>query len=188
MNRNLSLLALALAAALPFTAANATDLKYNYVQGGYSAADIGGLDMDGYGVKGSVAFGDKFYGLASYDRVSDNGIDLSETAVGVGFRHGLSDKTDFFTEASFVQDDLDVVGSDNGYRVAGGVRSLMSDKFEGSVKATYTDVGDYGNGFGAGVSGLFHISNTWGVYASYDYADRDSNHFNTWGAGVRASF
>ena len=188
MKRNLSLLALALAAALPFTAANATDLKYNYIQGGYTAADFSGFDMDGYGVKGSVAFGDKFYGLASYDRVSDSGLDLSETTVGVGFHHGINDKADFFAEASFVQDDLDLVGSDNGYRVAGGIRGLLSDKFEGSVKATYTDVGDYGNGFGAGVSGLFHITDTWGVYASYDYADRDSTNFNTWGAGVRASF
>lgn len=188
MKRNISLLALALAAIVPFTAANAGELKYTYVQGGYSAADVAGLDMDGYGVKGSVAFGDKFYGLASYDRVSDSGFDLNESSLGVGFHTGLSDKTDFFAEASAVRDDFDFVGSDTGYRVAGGIRSLMSDKFEGSVKATYSDVGDYGNGFGAGVSGVFHITDTWGVYASYDYADRDSSNFNTWGAGVRASF
>ena len=181
-----SLFALALAAALPFSA-QASELKYSYVQAGYQSTDLEGFNFDGYGVKGSVAFGDQFYGVASYNHGSESGVDLAETMVGVGFHHGVSDKADLFAEIAYINDDADFF-NDNGYRVTGGVRGMMADKFEGSFQINYTDVNDFGKGWGAGVGAVYHVNDTWGVYASYDYSDRDSSNLNTWGLGVRASF
>ena len=78
---------------------------------------------------------------------------------------------------------------DDGFALAGGVRAKVSDKFELNGKLSYTDVGDFGDGFGVGVGALLSFNDTWGAYASYDYSDRGSSvELDTWSLGVRASF
>lgn len=183
-----ALFALALAAALPMSA-QAGELSYNYIQGGYSAASVDSEDFNGYGLKGSFGFSDSFYGFASYDSGEDNGFDLSQTSVGAGW-HSAGD-TQWFAELSYVNNEIDFAGvsvDDDGYAVAGGVRAKLSDKFELNGKLSYTDVNDFGDGFGVGVGGLFSFNDTWGMYGSYDYSDRSDNDLDTWGLGVRASF
>lgn len=187
-----SLLALALASLLPLSA-NATDLSNSYFQGGYSSLRSEGTNFDGFGLKGSLNFNENWYGTVTYDRGTKSGLELDESSVNVGYRYGLSDQTDLYAEAGWVHDKIDVGVpgfnfKDNGYRVTGGVRSALSDKFEGNFHVSYADVGDYGNGAGVGVGGLFKITPMWGIYGSYDYSKRDSSHLNTWGLGVRASF
>src|ERR1041385_3251335 len=81
-----SLIALALAAALPLSA-QADALKYNYIEADYASTHAFSTTLDGYKVKGSAAFGDGFYGTADYSRVSKNGGHLEEGTVGVGYRH-----------------------------------------------------------------------------------------------------
>lgn len=181
-----SLIALVLAAALP-VAAQASDLDYSYVQAGYSSTDVEGINFDGWAIKGSVAFGQSFYGVVGYENGSKSGVDLNQTHVGLGYHHGLSENTDLFGEVHYVRDE--VLGfDDNGWGVAGGVRSMLGQNFEATAKLTYADVNDFGAGWGAGVSGVYHFTKTWGAYASYDYADRDGTDLKTWGVGVRASF
>jgi len=184
-----TLFALALAAALPMTA-QADELSYSYIQGGYSSASVDGGNFDGFGVKGSVAFNDSFYGFAGYDSGSDHSVDLNQTTIGAGW-HSAGD-TQWFVEASYLNNEIDFGGGsnsdDNGYAVAGGVRAKVSDKFELNAKLNYTDVGDFGDGFGAGVGALFSFNDTWGIYGSYDYSDRGNFNLDTWGVGVRASF
>ncbi len=51
-----SLIALALAAALPFTASAAENLSYNYAEADYAKTDIDAFKADGWGVKGSYGF------------------------------------------------------------------------------------------------------------------------------------
>jgi len=183
-----TLFALVLAAVLPMSA-QAGELSYSYVQGGYTAASFIGGDFDGFGLKGSVAFNDSFYGFASYDSGEDSSVDLNQSSIGAGW-HSAGD-TQWFVEASFINNEIDNGGGsfdDNGYAVAGGLRTSVSDNFELNAKINYTDVGDFGDGFGAGVGGLFSFNDTWGIYASYDYSDRNSLDLDTWGLGVRASF
>jgi len=79
-----TLFALALAAVLPMSA-QAGELSYSYVQGGYSTASDGFNDFNGFGLKGSVAFNDSFYGFASYDSGSDNNFGLDQTTIGAGW-------------------------------------------------------------------------------------------------------
>lgn len=181
-----SLIALALAAALP-VAAQASDLDYSYLQAGYSSADVEGINFDGWAIKGSLAFGESFYGVAGYEKGSKSGVDLEQTRVGLGYRYGLSDRTDLFGEASYLHEKVPGFG-DNGWGVAGGVRTMLGQNFEATAKLTYADVNDFGAGWGAGVGGVYHFTKTWGAYASYDYADRDGTDLKTWGIGLRASF
>jgi len=181
--------ALALAAALPMSA-QAGEISYNYVQGGYSATSVDSADFNGFGLKGSFAFNDSFYGFASYDSGDDSSVDFDQTTVGAGW-HTAGD-TQWFVEASYVRNEVDFGGgfnsSDNGYSVGGGVRAKLSDKFELNGKLSYTDVGDFGDGLGAGVGALLSFNDTWGTYAAYDYSDRDNSNLDTWSLGVRASF
>lgn len=186
----LSLIALALAAALPLSA-QASELKYNYIEADYASTHAFSNTLDGYKVKGSVAFGDDFYGTASYGEVSKNGGHFDEGTVGIGYRHAISDKANWESELSYVDDQVKGGGisfSDNGYRIATGVRGMLSDKFEGNIGINYTDVNNFGNGIGATIGGMYHVNDTWGITGGYDYSNRDTTDLNTWTLGVRASF
>ena len=191
-----SIFALALAAALPLSA-QAGELNYSYVDASYLDSRFAGENGDGFGLTGSVGFSDSWYGSASYRRVDNNdfGVELDETTVNVGWHHALSEKADFFAELGYVDvgGDIDGIGSDsaNGYRVAAGFRGMLAPKFEGSVKAYYTDISDAdwgGSELGARVAGVYHINQTWGITASYDTTKLFDERINTWGLGVRASF
>jgi hypothetical protein len=190
-----SLIALALAAVLPLSA-QAGEIGYSYVEGGYNRSSIDSIHATGYFLDGSVAFNEDFYGIASYRKVTndDFGIDVSldETALALGYRRGVSDKTDFIAEAGYLRIGADAsgLGSDSadGYRVAAGFRGMLAPKFEGNIKAYYTKVSDSDGEFGARVGGVYHVNQTWGIVASYDHTKLDGENLNTWGLGVRASF
>jgi hypothetical protein len=187
-----SLLALALASLLPLSA-NATDLSNSYFQGGYSSLRTEGTNFDGLGLKGSLNFNDDWYGTVTYDRGTKSGLEIDESSLNVGYRYGLSDKTDLYAEAGWVHDKIDVGVpgynfKDNGYRVTGGVRSALSDNFEGNFHVSYADVGDYGNGAGAGVGGLFKINPMWGITAEVENGKVDDVQTTRYMVGVRASF
>jgi hypothetical protein len=185
-----SLIALALAAALPLSA-QASDLKYNFIEGDYASTHAFNTSLNGYKFKGSAAFGEDFYGTASYGEVSKNGGHFDEGTVGLGYRHAISDKADWDSELSYVSDKVKGGGSsfsDNGYRVATGVRGMLAPKFEANANVNYTHVSNFGNGVGVGIGGMYHVNDTWGITGGYDYSKRDTTHLNTWTLGLRASF
>lgn len=117
-----------------------------FVEAGYVRADIVDESGDGFFAKGSVAFGESFYGHASYQEATndDLGFDVSlnETVLGVGYRHAMGTNVDLIAEASYVnlgaEIDVDGFGSDSsdGYRAAVGVRGMMTPQFEGSRVTT----------------------------------------------------
>jgi len=184
-----SIFALALALALPLSAqAGEKQLSYSYIEGGYSSTHFASTNFNGWDLAGSLAFGENWYGTASYNSGSKSGVDITETTIGLGWRHAMSDKSDFIAELDYINDDSNVTSGDSGYRAAVGFRGMLGDKVEGTASVNYTDVGDFGNGVGASLGLVVHLNETWGLYGSYDYSDRDSTSLNTWGLGVRASF
>ena len=187
-----SLIALALAAVLPLSA-QAGELNYNYVEANYLSSDFLDVTLDGYAVKGSVAFSDNWYASASYRDVSKDGGSLDETVVSLGWRHALSDKSDFLAEVGYVDVGVDAgefgSASEDGYRVAAGLRGKIAPKFEAGIKGYYTDLGGESDGeFGVVVDGQYNINATWGITASYDSTQMFDETIGTWGIGVRASF
>lgn len=186
-----TVLALALTAAA--FSAQASDLDYSYVEGAYSKLDVGPGKLDGFSIDGSLKFNDSFYGFAGYQKNDQSGISLDEYNVGAGFRKSINDKTDWVSELSYIRDSGNIANSlikvdDNGYRIATGVRSMVSDKFELNGKVNYTDAGDFGDGFGVGIGGVFRINDSFGITAGYDYADRRGSDLNGWNLGARFSF
>ncbi len=187
-----SLMALALAAALPLSA-QANDLSYSYIDGGYARSSVAGESADGFFLDGSFKFSDDFYGALAYRKISENGASLDEKLATLGYRHPMTDTSDFIAELSYLNIGADAgsFGSDsaNGYRVGAGFRGMLAPRFEGNIKAYYSKVKDLGGGkFGASIGGVFHINQTWGIVGSYDHAKLVGENINTWSVGVRASF
>jgi len=193
-----ALLGLALLAILPMSAQaadgdNTSGLSYSYVEGTYQSSDWFSEDFDGFGIAGSVAFADSWYGSAAYRKVDNNDfdLDLDETQVNLGWHTRLADKADFFAELGYVNYGADAGGNSgdsNGYRVAAGFRGMLAPHFEAGIKATYTDVSDLDSEFGVGVNAIWHINQTWGIVGAYDHTSLLDEGMDTWSLGVRASF
>jgi len=191
-----ALLGLALLAILPVSAQaaeSASPLSYSYIEGSYQNSDWYSENFDGFGIAGSVAFGDNWYGSASYRSVNNGDIDLDldETYVNLGWHHAVSDKADFLAEIGYVNFNADagaVDGSSDGYRIAAGFRGMLAPKFEAGIKASYVDVSDLDSEFGIGLNAQYHFNDTWGLTLSYDHMDLLDEGMDSWGLGVRASF
>jgi hypothetical protein len=112
-----SLLALALAAALPFSAQADDKLSNTWIEGDYVNVDG---DADGFGVRGSFEFADSgFYGLGGWRSVEidDTNIDVDNWEFGVGYAHDVSENLDLLSEVAYNQIDVDGFDED-GYRVS----------------------------------------------------------------------
>ena len=189
-----SLMALALAAALPLSA-QAAELSYNFVELDYARMNVdngGDFEPDGFGLKGSFAFGESFYGFGSYlrgdDAVSGIDVDLDQTQLGLGYRHAVSDSADFIGELSWINQSVDVEGlgdaDANGGRVSAGFRGELAKNFEGYAKANYTDGGDFDGDFSGTLGAQVKFNPTWGITGEAEFgSDAD-----VYMLGLRASF
>ena len=81
-----SLIAIALAASLPFAAGAAEGISYNYLEAGYLSSN-GDIDADGYAANGSFAFHDNFhvFGGFSSQEIDHTSIDADQYRIGVGY-------------------------------------------------------------------------------------------------------
>jgi hypothetical protein len=192
-----ALLGLALLAILPMSAQAAdgdtSGVSYSYIEGTYQSSNWLDEDFDGFGIAGSVAFADSWYGSAAYRKVSngDFDVDLDESNVNIGWHTRLADKADFFAELGYVNFGASIGSDDdnsNGYRVGAGFRGMLAPNFEAGIKATYTDVSDLDSEWGVGVNAIWHINTTWGIVGSYDHTKLADEGMDTWSLGVRASF
>lgn len=140
--------------ALALTApAMAEQPSYNFLQAAYQRVEIdlggilGDVDGDGYQVGGSFEIGESMYFFADYaDAGLDFNVDSSQIKAGFGFHHGISANTDFFANLAYVKAELELGGigsaDENGYGVAIGVRSNVSDTVELELSVSYVDLGD----------------------------------------------
>lgn len=190
-----ALFALALAAALPMSA-QASELSYSFVELDYtqSNASFFGASIygtEGYGVRGSFGFAEKFYVNGSYTANGfDNfsGADHNEWELGFGYHHALYDQADMFAEATFIKIDSDAI-DDEAYRVSVGLRGSISDRFEGTAKLSYNNGAEfyypqYDNAFSATVGAQWRINDMWGIVGEIE-AFEDNTDYTI---GVRASF
>jgi hypothetical protein len=200
-----ALLGLALVAILPLSAqasddnsnsSHASGVSYNYVEANYASTDWLGANFDGFGVAGSLGFGDNWYGSLTYRQVrnGDADVTLDDSSINLGWHTAMSDKADFLAEVGYARAGADVggfgSGSSDGYRAAVGIRGMMAPNFEGQVKAEWKKINDTGSSgeFGASVGATYHFGETWGLTASYEHSKLIGENMNTWGLGVRASF
>lgn len=131
--------------------------QWNQVSVAYQSADVEGETVTGFGLGGSALLSENIFVAGAFSQLSDDvevygdtlEVDLNLVSLGVGFRHELSANTDLFAVVSYEDQELDIayVGesgsySDNGYGLAGGFRSMLSESFEISGSLGYVSIDD----------------------------------------------
>lgn len=182
-----SLIALALVALLPLSAQADDKLSYTFVEADYLSTDAdGGLDGDGFGLRGSYAFGETgFYGFGGYSQVDIDNTSISADTVdvGLGYAHSLSDNADLIAEIGHTRSDIEIAKID-GFRTSVGVRGSFTDQLEGSIKANYYDGSDFSGDFSGTVGMQYKFTQTWGVTGEAEFGDNGESYL----VGLRASF
>jgi Ax21 family sulfation-dependent quorum factor len=199
-----SLIALVLLAVLP-VAASASDLSYNYVEGGYTR--INGIEpkVDGAAINGSIALGSRFHVFGGYEALDFPGssvsigngttintfdVDVDSWNLGFGYNHSLSNSTDLIARVGYRDSEIDNPFGADGfgfktYSTEVGVRSQLAPSFEGYVYAGYerpegTGDGDY---YGR-IGGQYNFNPRWGLVADARFGDGAEQYF----VGPRFSF
>jgi Ax21 family sulfation-dependent quorum factor len=178
-----SLLALALVAIAPFAAQADDNLSYTYVEADYLNIDG---DADGFGLRGSVEFGESnFYGFGGYSNsdIDNTSIDVDMYDLGIGYAHGVSPNADLIAELAYINADADGFDVD-GYRTSVGVRGSFSPNFEGLLKANYIDGSDFDGDFSATVGAQYKFAGMWGIVGEAEFGNGAESYL----IGVRASF
>jgi hypothetical protein len=166
-------LAALLAAALPF-AAQADGISYTYVEAAYTDADLDGESADGFGLRGSLAFGEHFYGGVEYYSTSVDtpfgDVDFEPVHATLGFRRSLSPTADFIAEASYVRMDVSFggqSGANDGWRAAAGLRSRLGERVGLDTRVIMTGIEEFEDVLGAQFDLTVDINDTWAIVGRY---------------------
>lgn len=155
----------------------AADLSFNNLSLGYTQLDTScSSDCDGFNLRGSLAFGENFFGDVDYSNYEGE-VDL--TYVGLGYRHHYSTNAAFIGLLGAANVDGDF-GSETKAYLGIGVRGMMTPNLEG--EAILRKVGSFDAS--ARLSGTYFFTETVGGYLSVE-ADSDVTGL---GAGVRFNF
>jgi len=173
----------------------AGDLSYNFIELGYQKADLDddlagfSVDGDGFGIGGSFEVGESWFIGVGYSTIGfDFGIDLDQISVGGGYHAGLSDRTDFFATLSYLSVEVSASGfgsiDEDGYGVAIGVRSMLTDNVELNGSIGYSDLGDGADGTAFNVGALYSFTESFAV--GFDIGIEED--FTLYGIGGRFYF
>lgn len=197
----------ALLACAPLTAfaADADEIKYTYLEGGYThfnanRNDMDDFDGDGGYLRGAVDLSRGVYLLGSYQRVKDDDEDfatvdfsheLAMAEIGAGYHMPMGEGLDFIGELSYVnvRQEIDIQGfgsdsfDDDGGRLSLGVRG-GNHRVEGWFKAGYLDVGDLGSGWVGTLGGQVKFNPMWSIVGEVEAVDW----ITRYNVGVRISF
>ena len=204
-----SLLLAAMLASAGF-AANANELSYTFVEGGYAQLNVNEDWLDnpkgnGGFVRGSVAIAPQAYVFGGYATVSDtyrNGsaklsVSIDQTELGIGYHMAMGDRAAFTADIAYmrlgftakiagIDPDLDGKLSDDakGGKISVGVRGAPSPRTEAWLKAGYMDGSDFEGEFVGTLGGQVKFNTTWGLVGEVEVVEQVTRYF----AGVRASF
>ncbi|KRG86822.1 MULTISPECIES: Ax21 family protein [Stenotrophomonas] len=188
-----SLIALALAAALPFAASAADTLSYNYVEGDYVKTDISGPDADGWALKGSWAFHPNFhvFGDFTQQEIDHSNAKFDQWRIGAGYNRAIAPGTDLVARVAYQKFDphhsrLDL----DGYNAEVGLRNAFGEHVEVYAFAGYQD---YTRTHGVNPDGAFYgrlggqvkLNRNWGINGDLKM-DRHGD--KEWSVGPRFSW
>ena len=188
-----SLIALALAAALPFAASAADTLSYNYVEGDYVKTDISGPDADGWALKGSWAFHPNFHVFCDFTQqeIDHSNAKFDQWRIGAGYNRAIAPGTDLVARVAYQKFDphhsrLDL----DGYNAEVGLRNAFGEHVEVYAFAGYQD---YTRTHGVNPDGAFYgrlggqvkLNRNWGINGDLKM-DRHGD--KEWSVGPRFSW
>lgn len=173
---------LASALLLAFSQASANEgPKWDSLTVAYQDVDLVGIDVSGFSFSGSKLVNDNVFVFGNLSMNSDTigGIDfdLDTTTLGVGYRYGYSEQTDFFGTLSYEKLETEVSGrgisggaDGNGYGLTVGVRSMVTEKLELMGSVGYLDIEDDSEAeFTLGAS--YHFTKSFAIGLSYNKVD-----------------
>ena len=156
--------------------------SYDFVKAGYVQADIedaGDFEPTGFQIQGVKSLNESVYITGRYGQLGEDvagvDIDLDYASAGIGYRYGLTAKTDFFGEVTYEYVNLDVEldgisgEDDNGYGVTAGIRSMLTEQFELRGAIRYIDIEEDDTAFEIGADYFFTPQFSFG--ATYVIAD-----------------
>ena len=169
--------------------------SYSYIQASYQEVDIdvgGGFDVDGdgFGVAGSVAINDSWFIFAGYSSFDfESVVDLTEWSIGAGWNSALSEKTDWFVSAAYIDAEIDGPGlfgsaSDSGFGVSIGIRSMLNPRLELAGSVSYADLGDGADGTSVGAGLWYTVTGNLALGVGFDAGDDTTSY----GVGIRLYF
>lgn len=173
------LAALVLVAAAPFAASAADGIKYNYVQGGYTATNTSGGDADGWGVQGSAALSPNFsvFGDFSHQDIKHSSADFDQWRVGLGYNRQVSRNTDLVTRVAYEKFDAGQGFDADGYSVEAGARASLTPMLEGYALAGYENGNDYDGEFYGRLGAQVKFNQNWGLAADVKLVKGGDNQF-----------
>lgn len=144
---------LTLAALAVSSSAFAVSPRWTYGDIGYIRGDSFNEDTEGFAVRGSVGFADKWHARLEYSDIEFNGgapggSDGDGYNLVVGINPNITENTQFVFELSYFDTDSDFGANSeeetDGYGLGVGLRSMVTEKFElsGSVWSLSGDVDD----------------------------------------------
>jgi Ax21 family sulfation-dependent quorum factor len=174
-------LALALLPLLPI-AAQANELSYSFIEGGYTRTDLDVFrDSDGLRIGGSAALGSNFHVFGNYGReeVPVQGVDLDFDLwnVGFGYHYAMSPRAHLVTELAYRKLDLGQGFDADGVSVEVGVRGLLGDRVEGWAMLGYFDGKDISGDTYARLGGQLRFNRNWGLMLEATVSDGNNNYF-----------
>jgi hypothetical protein len=144
--------AAALLASATTYAADASDISWTYVEGGWINADGDDVNStDGVGLVGSLGFMNNFYAQFGYSALTsdstDFGVDadIDTWAVAVGYHKGITTNTEGFFDVGYFDADFDASGvpgnegDTDGMNFSTGLRYRASENAEFGGALVYTD-------------------------------------------------
>jgi Ax21 family sulfation-dependent quorum factor len=181
------LLAALVSAALPL-AAQAGDLSYSYLQGGYQATDIDGLpNAHGWGGAGSFALGPNFQlhgGWARQDFNNSN-VSFDDWNLGGGFHNPINATTDLVANVDYRRLNINGFSGDiKTYSGEVGVRSALAPQFEGWALAGYEDGHNINGAVYGKLGAQYKFGKSWGLVGEAKF----SKDINQYFIGPRISF
>jgi outer membrane autotransporter protein len=136
-------------------------------------------------VAGSAAFGESFFGFASYTDESKSGNHLKPLSAGVGYHYGLNTSLDLVGGASFESLKVTGLSSESGWGLGVGLRGVVGKaELQGGVK--YVDIGDFGNDTTFTLGGRYNFTEM--VSAGLDLTKWDDLDLTQFSLTLRYSF
>lgn len=152
----------------------ATDLNYNFIEGGYVFNADAGVDGDGFRLRGSVEIAPQIVLMGEMFNLSfDNGGSAKGQMLGAGYLIRYDQQFDLL--GSFEVGNLEARGpnpnaarvDETGFRIGLGVRGVLAPKVEGFGRFVYEnfDTSDTYLEFG----GFYHVNQQFRVGGSLQF-------------------
>lgn len=169
----------------------ADGFSYSYAELGYVSSELDDIDVDGDGfaLRGSYEFNERFHGFVEYSDL-DYDFDVSGEMLelGAGLAWPLNPNLDFVGTVSYVKAEVDVpfFGSidDDGFGLGAGLRSRVMEQLELTGGINYVSFDEGGDDTAFELGARYFLTEMFAIGAGVDFNDDGT----AWTLGARLNF